>query len=289
MAHPPFNSRDVPSPHLRRHAFTLIELLVVIAIIAILAALLMPALAKAKDQARKIKCIGNHKQLAVAWALYPTDNQELLVQNGGAALAFSPGVTPPFLWAYGGNHGDPGTLTNKAFLVDPKYALLAPYAKAHELYKCPADRVQWPLGSGKFFELRSYTLNSYIGTPTTPNLFLNPLVYHPSYELYAKSSQLNIAIPTERFLFIDGNPQSICTPAFGVDYSAETFLHFPSTFHNMRAVVSFADGHAEAHKWLDKRTKTTLPAGSVSYVTHYTASPGNVDVRWLQAHASRRK
>ena len=284
----PFPTREVDMPRHTR-AFTLIELLVVIAIIAIIAAMLMPALAKAKDQARKIKCIGNHKQLAVAWALYPIDNQELLVMNGGAALTFTPGSTPPYLWAYGGNHGDPGTLTNKSFLVDSRYALLASYARAHELYKCPADRVQWPLSSGKVYELRSYTLNSYIGTPSSPSLFMNPLTYNSNYELYLKSSQLNAALPADRFLFIDGNPQSICTPGFGVDLSADAFLHFPSTFHNMRAGVSFADGHVEAHKWLDGRTKSSLPVTVTTYLSHFTPSVGNVDVRWLQAHATRRK
>ena len=88
--------------------FTLIELLVVIAIIAIIAALLLPALARAKSQAYRIQCVNNEKQITLTWAIYSTDNQDRLVLNGGDG-AFS--SSQPHLWVFGGNHGDPETLT----------------------------------------------------------------------------------------------------------------------------------------------------------------------------------
>jgi prepilin-type N-terminal cleavage/methylation domain-containing protein len=112
LAHP------VSSPHFARResgcggGFTLIELLVVIAIIAILASLLLPVLARAKDKARRIQCVNNEKQLILSWTMYAGDNREALVPNGGRAGGGGmPRGSEPYLWVYGGNHGDPQSLT----------------------------------------------------------------------------------------------------------------------------------------------------------------------------------
>ena len=276
-----------PSP--ARRAFTLIELLVVIAIISILAAMLLPALAKAKDQARRIHCISNQKQMVTAWAMYPMDNQDHLVRNGSQTTGgiFTPGVTPPFLWVYGGNHGDPQTLTNEQYLIGDKYALLAPYNKQFKIYKCPADRTLWPLLSGqRVFQERSYAMNYFIGTKNIQP----PLVatFDGTYRLYFKSGELNADNPVNRFLFIDVNPASICTPAFGLDMTSDRFIHFPSSFHSKGGVLSFADGHVEWHKWMDPRTrKNNIPGGT--FIAHGESSLGNQDLKWLRERATRRR
>ena len=126
--------------------------------------------------------------------------------------------------------------------------------------------------------MRSYALNSYVGTPQEN--VVAPIQLNTAYRVYLKSALLSADQPAKRFTFIDVNPASICTPAFGVDMSANTFVHFPSSFHNGGAVVSFADGHIEAHKWLDARTRKTLPSGS-QYIPHGEPSPNNVDLRWI--------
>ncbi len=270
-------------------AFTLVELLVVIALIAILASLLLPALSRAKDQARRVHCISNQKQIVIAWMLYPTDNQEFLVRNGSqSSITFTPGVTPPFLWVYGGNHGAPQTLTNEQYLVGAQYALLGPYNKQHRIFKCPADRTLWPLGGARVFQERSYALNYFMGT--SAEHVTTPLTtsFNATHRLFFKSAELAASSPGHRFLFIDVNPASICTPAFGLDMTTDRFIHNPSSFHRGSGVISFADGRVEVRKWLDPRTrKNNVPGGT--FIVHGETSPGNQDLRWLRERATQRK
>jgi prepilin-type N-terminal cleavage/methylation domain-containing protein len=258
-------------------AFTLIELLVVIAIIAILAALLLPALAIAKTEGVRVQCVNNQREIITAWAMYSGDNRELLALNGGDTDPIS---EIAHLWVYGGNHGDAGTLTNVEYLIGPTYALLAGNQPSAPLYKCPADVSKWFVGETgtKVLELRSYSMNSYMGAAGT-NL-IQPLLQALDYRVYMKCSQLAADSPANRFVFMDVNPASICTPGFGVDMTDETFIHFPSDLHRGRGVVGFADSHVETHKWLDPRTTIGVPPGN-QFIPHGVPSPGNKDLVWI--------
>ncbi len=265
-------------------AFTLIELLVVIAIIAILAALLLPVLVAAKALAVRIECVNNERQLALTWQLYTGDNHDVFVLNGGDMATSS---TAPHLWVYGGNHGDPETLTNFLYLSDSRYALFAALQPATPIYKCPGDRSKWPVDAGHLVtELRSYSMNSYIGT-TAKNLLL-PLQLNSKYRVFAKSSDMAQDSPADRFLFMDVNPASICTPGFGVDMTAAMFIHYPSDLHRGQSVVAFADSHVETHKWVDGRTTVGIPRGQ-TYLPHNIASPGNKDLKWISIHTTALK
>jgi prepilin-type N-terminal cleavage/methylation domain-containing protein/prepilin-type processing-associated H-X9-DG protein len=280
------NCRPAHQSQLRR-AFTLIELLVVIVVISVLAALLLPALAGAKRQVWRINCVGNEKQLITAWMIYYANDNDRLVLNGGDGATTS---AQAHLWVQGGNHGSPDTLTNRQYLVGANFALFAPILPGEKIYKCPADRTTWPLWSstGKLkmvSELRSYAMNSYMGTTSSGTIL--PLSLSYNLKVYQKSSQLAPESPVNRFVFADVNPANICTPGFGVDMSLYTWIHYPSGLHDRRGVIAFADGHVELHRWLDVRTMPQLTSGT--YIGHGISAAGNRDLAWIAQRTTSAK
>ena len=260
----------------RGRGFTLIELLVVIAIIAILAALLLPALSRARGHALKIQCVNNQRQLATIWMLYTTDNNDALVANGRSFKT----DTAPLLWVQGvlGNTPDK---TNEALVLNPRYALFANYVKTPQLYRCPADRTQVMAGNTAYPLVRDYSLNAYLGWTGEWEPRLSKL-----YQVFMKHSQMVGRVPAQVFLFQDVHPESICQPYFGMHMAEDSFFNFPSSAHNRAGVISFADAHVEPHRWKDPRT---IAAQSSDYHHHVDNSPGNVDLAWLRERTSVRK
>lgn len=272
---------------MNRRAFTLIELLVVIANIAILASLLLPALARSKEQARTIICLNNQKQLHLAWHLYGDDN-ERLARNWDYGMALDPpdGAN----WAAGGMSYEEvvqlrllSDATNTSILMDSKQTQIARYLKTAGVFKCPADKSYAirPAGSSsRVPRVRSYSMSQVIGESSRV-----PAggVYH-----YFSSSDFGPSRPSEVFVFLDEHEDSINDGYFVVgNLSTLTygFSDHPSTRHRKGANLVFADGHSENHKWRDKRTFQPITRNRL-YGNPQSNSP---DVAWVHSRSMIRK
>jgi len=270
-----------------RQGFSLIELLVVVVVIGILAGLLLPALSQARHQARRSQCINNQRQLLLTWHLYNGDNRELAVANGhgpaASSIALSSAmndVTTTKFWVPGDDHFYYPAFTNAQWLTDPRTAMFAPYLPSAAIYKCPEDHnfIKIP-GVGKFPHVRSYSMNAYVGWA------VNPGELNPNYRVFTTTADMAGSSPANIFVFQDVHPDNICYPAFVVRMPGEPeqFFHYPSSLHNGRGVVAFADGHAETHRWVDPRTTPTVN-GVV--LAHWNDSPGNPDLAWIRERTS---
>jgi prepilin-type N-terminal cleavage/methylation domain-containing protein/prepilin-type processing-associated H-X9-DG protein len=263
----------------RKGAFTLIELLVVIAIIAILASLLLPALAKAKTKAQGITCMNNGKQIMLANKLYSADFNELLPPNeddGGAPAGH--------VWIQG-NVNDARWLTNTAIYSDPTWNVMAKYTGGnYQVYKCPADLKLVKIGARSYPTTRSISASQAVGTVcktfpsghsgapilATHGPWLDGSHGHTrgkTYRTFGKDS--DFFSPAATWVYIDEHSESINDAGFGTPGpppgSNVQWVDWPAVYHNGAGGLSFADGHAEVHKWKGiKYAKTGLPSNTVN-------------------------
>jgi len=261
--------------------FTLIELLVVIAIIAILAGMLLPALAKAKTKAHGIICLSNQKQLTLAWLLYSEDHNDNLVWND--LTADGSGWVRGVLDYNGSNPHN----TNIAGLTNPNYAKLAPYTQSPGIYKCPADRSYVTIKGVRHSRVRSLSLSQAMNSRDD---WLNYLT-KKKYKVFRKLGDIQAMGHSQAFVFIDEHPDGInfgdlaVTMNDGIPPARIYIIDYPASTHNGAGGLSFADGHAEVHKWVDPRTR---PAWKNQTMTLVVPSPNNRDMIYMSEHASIR-
>jgi prepilin-type N-terminal cleavage/methylation domain-containing protein/prepilin-type processing-associated H-X9-DG protein len=264
--------------------FTLVELLVVVAIIAVLAAMMLPSLSRARQSGQATACLNNNRQLTFAWLLYADDNAGRLAYNMGGEVGRRTvtvrtnvnWVNNILSWELDSDN------TNTLGLTDA--ALGRFVGGSAKVFRCPGDAVLSDVqrGAGWGSRVRSYSMNAMMGD-AGPASITGKNVNNPYYVQFF--SQAAIPRPATLFVFVDEHPDSINDGYFvNKAYSGE-WTDLPGSYHGGACSLSFADGHSELHRWESKDVRR--PARPDSARLPFAVTDGNKgDFQWLMDRMS---
>ena len=269
--------------------FTLIELLVVISIIAILAAMLLPALARAREKANTIRCMNNHRSLMLAWQMYANDNQDRLTYASDSLSN-----TNLVGWVSGREDFNPANRNNWDVTTLQSSPLWQYCGRSSAIFKCPSDRSYVIVSGVRFPRIRTMSMNYWLGAAGSQHYGGLPGSSPPKGTIYLKYNQITANPgPVGIFVFLDMRPDSVDVGNFGVCMDgypsnpvAYRFWDLPGFVHNGGCSFSFADGHCEIKKWKNSATTPALAPYPTSVNDEFT-SPNNQDIAWLQDRATR--
>jgi prepilin-type processing-associated H-X9-DG protein len=248
-------------------AFTRADFLAMIGILALLALVFRPAFASTRANTRALACLNNMRQLVSAWRMYAEDNQDRLPPNVGSS---GKGWVAGWLDWSAGNPDN----TNTLFLVNSK---LGPYITNPAVYKCPADTYLCVEGGRRMPRVRSVSMNGFVDGSGSGSS------WYSGWHYYKKYSDIQAPSPVRLWVFTEEHPDSINDAWLITDVTnPNSWLDLPASYHDGACNFSFADGHGELNKWLDKTT--LVPVRQMQY-NGFPVSGGR-DTAWMIQRSS---
>jgi prepilin-type N-terminal cleavage/methylation domain-containing protein len=263
-------------PEAGGNGFTLIELLVVIAIIAILAALLLPALSRAKDKAKAIQCLSNLRQAGMAVQVYATDFNDFFPPNFGGGQ--------PGSWVEG-QMGWTGS-TDNTNIQKMLNAALGPYTRNPGVYKCPSDTYLTTVGGARSLpRCRTIAMNAFLEGGAYRGM--NPAGGSAAYPQWRRYDKLTDAVnpkPCDLWMMVDEHPDSINDGWMVTNVTDPNgWRDLPGSLHAGACGFNFVDGHSEIKRWVEATTRVPVKQSDFGGLT---LPGGTRDIAWMIAHSS---